>query len=128
MHQRKNYWHISHLYKGRAPKNTPPPPQNNDIFFVRKKLTWYTSGTDWTGPRPDGPAIGSFGWPESDDIFGLVMPLATGKPLDVDVHVDVVVALLYELLPNWATDVELLFAPRSTEQYELNCWRTKNMS
>lgn len=70
-----------------------------------------TSGTDWTGPRPDGPAIGSFGWPESDDIFGLVIPLAAGRPLDVDVHVDVVVALLYELLPDWAIDVELLFAP-----------------
>lgn len=52
-----------------------------------------TSGTDWTGPKPDGPAIGSVDSVGSDDI-GLVIPLLVAiKPLDVDVHVDVVVAL-----------------------------------
>lgn len=52
-----------------------------------------TSGTDWTGPKPDGPAIGSVESVGSDDI-GLVIPLLVAiNPLDVDVHVDVVVAL-----------------------------------
>lgn len=48
-----------------------------------------TNGTDCTGPKPDGPAIGSVESTGSDEI-GLVAI----KPLDVDVHVDVVVALL----------------------------------
>lgn len=48
-----------------------------------------TNGADWTGPRPDGPAIGSVKSTGSDE-FGLVAI----KPLDVEVHVDVVVTLL----------------------------------
>lgn len=52
-----------------------------------------TSGTDWTGPKPDGPAIGSV-WSVGSDDIGLVIPLLVAiNPLDVDVHVDVVVAL-----------------------------------
>lgn len=52
-----------------------------------------TSGTDCTGPKPDGPAIGSAESVGSDDM-GLVIPLLVAiKPLEVDVHVDVVVAL-----------------------------------
>lgn len=89
------------------------------VWFSKMKCSGeITNGTDWTGPRPDGPAIGSFGCPESDDIFGLVIPLAAGRPLDDDVHVEVVVALLYELLPTWAIDVELLFAPVKETPFE----------
>ena len=58
-----------------------------------KQMTILTSGTDWTGPKRDGPAIGSVESVGSDDI-GLVIPLLVAiNPLDVDVHVDVVVAL-----------------------------------
>lgn len=58
-----------------------------------KQMTILTSGTDWTGPKPDGPAIGSVESVGSDDI-GLVIPLLVAiNPLEVDVHVDVVVAL-----------------------------------
>lgn len=61
---------------------------DSSIFKYRLCLT---SGTDWTGCKPDGPAMAeSVG---SDDI-GLVIPLLVAiNPLDVDVHVDVVVAL-----------------------------------
>lgn len=66
-----------------------------------------TSGTDWTGPKPDGPAIGSVESVGSDDI-GLVIPLLLAiNPLDVDVHVDVVVALPFPVaeeplpFPTW---------------------------
>lgn len=45
-----------------------------------------TNGTDWTGPKPDGPATGS-------EIIGLVIPeLVDTKPPDV--HVDVAVLLV----------------------------------
>lgn len=64
------------------------------IQWIKYELgAFLTSGTDWTGPKPDGPAIGSAESVGSDDI-GLVIPLLVAiKPLDVDVHVDVVVAL-----------------------------------
>lgn len=57
-----------------------------------------TKGTDCTGPKPEGPAIGS-------DSIGLVMPLLLAtRPLDTDVHVDVVVAMPPKLLLPFADD------------------------
>lgn len=57
-----------------------------------------TKGTDCTGPKPDGPAIGS-------DSIGLVMPLLLAtRPLETDVQVDVVVMMPLKLLLPFADD------------------------
>lgn len=60
-----------------------------------------TKGTDCTGPKPDGPAMGS-------ESIGLVIPLLLAiRPLETDVQVDVVVIMPLKLLLPFADDKPL---------------------